>query len=333
MKINFFRKRFLIPIFVLAGISIYLWWGIFLPLDRDDGTETVFEIKRGEGSFQIAQNLEEEDIIKNNLLFSFYVLLTGNQRKLQSGTYYFSASESVSDIAGKIVRGKTAQLKVTVPEGFSMEQIEKRLVENGFVEALELKSLKVKDFKDQFDFLKDVPSDKNLEGFLFPETYIFSYNKSIREIAEIMLNVFNEKVFLPFKEEFEDQDIFETVIMASLIEKEVISLEDKKKISDILWRRLKISMPLQVDATISYLTGKRTVRIPLKDLEIDSPYNTYKYSGLPVGPISNPGLESILSSLYPKDNNYWYYLSTPEGETKFSKTLQEHNRYKNIYLR
>ncbi len=118
-----------------------------------------------------------------------------------------------------------------------------------------------------------------------------------------------------------------------MLEREVKSFEDKKLVSGILWKRLEKGIPLQVDATITYISGKKTTQIPLEDLQIDSPYNTYKYKGLPLGPISNPGLDSILAAIYPQKNDFWYYLSTPEGKTIFSKTLQEHNLAKTKYLK
>ena len=121
--------------------------------------------------------------------------------------------------------------------------------------------------------------------------------------------------------------------MASLIEKEVKTPEDKKIVSGILWKRLENSIPLQVDATISYITGKKGDSVSIEETKIDSPYNTYKYKGLPLGPISNPGLESIIASIYPENSDYWYYLSTPEGKTIFSKTLEEHNIAKAKYLK
>jgi UPF0755 protein len=121
--------------------------------------------------------------------------------------------------------------------------------------------------------------------------------------------------------------------MASLLEKEVKSLEDKKIVSGILWKRLENNMPLQVDATISFITGKKDANISIEETKIDSPYNTYKYRGLPLGPICNPGLESIIAAIYPETSNYWFYLSTPEGKTIFSKTLDEHNIAKQKYLK
>jgi UPF0755 protein len=142
-------------------------------------------------------------------------------------------------------------------------------------------------------------------------------------------------VSLEIKEEIERQgkSIFDIITMASLLEKEVRTEEDKKIVAGILWKRMEIGMPLQVDATIAYITGKNSTRISKEETKIDSPYNTYKYKGLPLGPICNPGFESIFASLYYEDSDYLYYLSTPEGETIFSKTLEEHNIAKGKYLK
>jgi UPF0755 protein len=121
--------------------------------------------------------------------------------------------------------------------------------------------------------------------------------------------------------------------MASIIEKEVRTLEDKKNVSDVLWRRIESGMPLQSCATVLYALEEKKSSVSTADTQVDSPYNTYKYKGLPIGPISNPGMDSIIAAIYPTKNNYWYYLSSPDGKTHFSVTLEEHNYKKNLYLR
>jgi len=218
-----------------------------------------------------------------------------------------SPSESIARIAGKIISGDIAKVVVTIPEGFTVKQIEEKL------------NLKL--------------PGENLEGFLFPDTYYLPVDVTPEKVVEIMTTNFDKKM-APFKEEIEGQGktIFEIVIMASLLEKEVKTFEDKELVSGILWKRLKNNIPLQVDATISYITGKQTTRISREETQIDSPYNTYKYLGLPIGPICNPGIDSIKAAIYPKNSQYWYYLSTSEGKTIFSETLEEHNLAKAKYL-
>jgi UPF0755 protein len=303
------KINLLIGILILGLFFVlYLfWWGIFLPKENIL-KEKIFSVEKGQGFLEIGKNLEKEGIIKSRIFFDLYILLIGKQKNLQAGKYFLSPSMSIPQIAQKIVSGETAIIKVTIPEGFSVKEIEEKL-------GIKLPG-------------------ENLEGYLFPDTYFFPVNVTGDEVVKIMKENFEKKIS-PYKEEIEKsgKTLQEIIIMASLLEKEVKTKEEKELASGILWKRLKNGIPLQVDATITYITGKKTTKISLEDLQIDSPYNTYKYKGLPPAPICNPGLESILAALYPKDSEYWYYLSTPEGKTIFSKTLEEHNFFKAKYLK
>lgn len=300
------EKKIILAIFVLFIFGFFFWQGIYLP-KTPFGEEKLFLVEKGQSLFQIAENLEKEGLVKNKFFFDLYVFIKGTQRKLQAGEYFLSPSESIARIAGKIISGDIAKVVVTIPEGFTVKQIEEKL------------NLKL--------------PGENLEGFLFPDTYYLPVDVTPEKVVEIMTTNFDKKM-APFKEEIEGQGktIFEIVIMASLLEKEVKTFEDKELVSGILWKRLKNNIPLQVDATISYITGKQTTRISREETQIDSPYNTYKYLGLPIGPICNPGIDSIKAAIYPKNSQYWYYLSTSEGKTIFSETLEEHNLAKAKYL-
>jgi UPF0755 protein len=308
--LNFKKKKiftiFLIFIFLL--IAFFTWQGIYLPKDFFNNEEKLFLVEKGQNVFQIGKNLEKENLITNKFLFDFYVFTRGVQRKLQAGKYFLSPAMNIVEITKKITSGETAKIIVTIPEGFTVRQIEERL-------GLKLPG-------------------ENLEGYLFPDTYYFPVDVRGEEVVRIMRENFERKIS-PYKEEIEKsgKTLQEILIMASLIEKEVKIKEEKELVAGILWKRLERGIPLQVDATITYITGKKTTKIPLEDLQIDSPYNTYKYKGLPPAPICNPGLESILAVLYPKESEYWYYLSIPEKKTIFSKTLQEHNLAKAKYLK
>jgi UPF0755 protein len=323
------RKIFILSILVLMVIG-FIWQGIYLPKDSAEVVEKLFLVERGENLFQIGENLEREGLIKNKFFFDFYVLMKGRQKNLQAGQYFLSSAIGIPEIAKKIISGDVAKIMVTIPEGWTQKQIE---------EKLKLK----------------LPGE-NLEGFLFPDTYQFPLGVSGEEVVRKMKENFEKKLNtkipelgLTPKEAIIQQGktIFEIVTMASLIEKEVYNTEEckncKELVSGILWKRLENNIPLQVDATITYI--KKTTnpegvasrpygaRISKEDTQIDSPYNTYKYLGLPIASICNPGLESILAAIYPKNSDYWYYLSTPEGGTIFSKTLEEHNVAKAKYLK
>jgi len=195
---------------------------------------------------------------------------------------------------------------------------------------------KPKDFSSNYVFLKSKPKNISLEGYLFPDTYEVAYGEELEDIVEKMLDNFDKKLSQRLRNlgiTKQGKTVFEIITMASLIEKEVKSLEDKKIVSGILWKRINAGIGLQVDATVTYITGKKSTRVSKQETEIDSLYNTYKYRGLPLGPISNPGLESIEAATYPQSSDHWYYLSAPDGETIFSKTLEEHNIAKAEHLK
>jgi len=277
----------------------------FLPKDLGSQEEVVFKIEKGEGSKEIAANLEREGLIRWASFFRLYVLTTGVSGRLQAGTYQFSPSMSIFQIVGKLASGDIATVNITIPEGFTAEKIQARV-------------------KNMVGL--DMPDLEKHEGYLFPDTYKVAYGATGEEIVQMMLNNFDRKTaslaITP-----------DIVIMASLIEKEVQTKEDKEIVSGIFWKRLESGMPLESCATIAYIKGIDQWRYSYEDTRIESPYNTYLNLGLPPGPIANPGLDSIEAALYSQDSDYWYWLSTPEGETIFSKTLAEHNYAKSIYLK
>ena len=330
-----FRIFSIIIIILIAFGFLFFWQGIYLPevSELEPKSEKIFSIDKGENVFKIASDLKDEELIKSKYFFIVYLVFSGKARKIQAGSYSIDSSMNIAEIAKKIHSGDVVKIKITIPEGFSLKQIEaelsSKLRKNVFI------NLKTKEFRNEFNFLRDTSEEANLEGFLFPDTYIFKTDESEKEIARKLLANFDKKISSDLEEEISRQrkTIFEIITMASLVEKEVKITDDKKIVAGILWKRLAIGMPLQVDATITYLTGKKTTMVSKEETKIDSPYNTYKYRGLPVGPIANPGLESILAVVFPENSNYWYYLSAPGNKTIFSRTLEEHNWAKAKYLR
>lgn len=272
MKKKFFFAFLLVFIF----FGFYLWQGIYL-IDGY-GPEKIFKVEKGQGLLEVGENLEKAGLVKNRFFFDLYILLRNKQSGLQAGAYRLKSSLGIPQIAREIVSGNIAKVIVTIPEGFTKKQIEERL---GFA----------------------LPGD-DLEGYLFPDTYEFPIGFSGEDAARVMKNNFEKKTA--------DLKVTpEIIVLASLLEKEVKTKEEKELVAGVLWKRLAIGMPLQVDA---------------------DPW-TYQNRGLPPSPIANPGLESILAAISPKESPYWYYLSTTEGKTIFSKTLAEHNSAKAKYLR
>lgn len=272
-------------IIILIGASL---GQILIAKNPGSEKELFFTVEKGEGSKEIALNLEEEGIIWWGPVFRFYVLTTGVSSQLQAGTYLLSSSMNIPKIVDKFVQGDVAKETITIPEGFTSEQI---------LQKLQIVHLTRND-------LVNLAALQEREGYLFPDTYEIPYGLELDKIIKIMTGNFDKKTAgLNVTDK--------VVVMASILEKELKSKADKEMAAGVLWKRLKIGMPLQVDAEMW----------------------TYENLGLPKKPISNPGLDSILAAIYPQDSQYWYYLTTPEGKTIFSQTLEEHNLAKAKYLK
>lgn len=328
------KKLFL---FFLASITIsvvsgfLLWRGIYVSKNAQ-AEQVIFEIKKSENFFSISRNLEKTGLTRHRIFFQAYILITWGYKNLQAGTYLLSPSMNIAQIAETIIKGESAKIKITVPEGLALKEIE-ALGLNLRVSGFNLQEVVISDLKQDHDFLKGAPDQASLEGFLFPDTYYFELGIGRQGIIETFLDNFDKKMTPQLRQEIENQDktIFEIITMASMLEKEVITLADKEIVAGILWKRLRNKMPLQIDATVAYAVG--TNKLSKDDMKIDSPYNTYKYQGLPIGPISNPGIESIKAAIYPRSTYYWYYLSTPNRQTIFSSTLDQHINAINVYFK
>ncbi len=293
-----------------------------------------FVVREGEGLGEIAHDLKAQGLIRSTFAFTLYVTNRRGPGQLKAGNYLLTPSMKTYEIADAILGGRVvpADVRVTIPEGFTLRDIEERLQSSNL--EYRISNIMVGEYQEQYTFLKDVPSEATLEGFLFPDTYFFDEDVAAYDIAGKMLDNFGSKLTEEMRVEItrEQKTVFAIITMASLIEKEVRTIEDKRIVSGVLWKRLRIGMPFQVDATITYITGKRTSELTLTDLATPSPYNTYLNRGLPPGPIASPGLESIEAAILPQSSDYLYYLSKPDGTTVFSRTLEEHNRAKRLYL-
>jgi len=313
------KKRFFIILIILI---VLILWQICLPKNPFSEKEVFFRVEKGQGSKEIALNLENQGLIWWTPLFRVYTLLTGVSRDLQAGIYQFSPSMNFFTLVQKLTSGDIAKEEITIIEGWNLKDIAWYFENKGMFQAEEL-----------FE-LNDVSWQGGLEGYLFPDTYLVRYGASLAEIVEQMQVNFDKKTAGLIKEIIsQDKTLAEIITMASLIEKEVRTKEDKEIVSGIFWKRIKWGKPLESCATIAYVKGMPQWIYSFEDTRIESPYNTYLNYGLPVGPICNPGLESIKAALYPQESDYWYWLSTPEGETIFSKTLEEHNIAKVKYLK
>ena len=321
-------------IFISIVVLAWFWWVLNTGNDVDGGRQ--FTIESGQGVNAISQNLYETDLIKNKFVFETWILAKKVQSNVLAGNYVFPGDISISHLINTILNGPDVNDgSVTLVEGWDRNMMSQYLDKQGISADEFLRLTASPDaWESIYDFLSDVPPTGTLEGFIFPDTYFINSKTSAEDLVIKTLNNFNQKV-LRFREEIIKQDttFFDVVTLASIIEREVPNAVDKKMIADIFIKRLEIGMALQSDATINFFTGKGMTQPTYADLEIDSPYNTYKYAGLPPGPIASPGEDSIEAVLYPTSNPYYFFLTSHEGEVIYSKTYDEHLDNKAIYLK
>lgn len=337
---------FILALAVAAGYFINQFYFISPPAGAGI---SEFTIESGESAGQIAQELKGGGIIKNKFAFDLYVRISKNAADFKTGEFTLRPGMSMAKISDILTAAENAEAWVTLIEGWTLRNYADKFESSGLfsdMEFFEQTGLPAEDsralslenptekWKQEFSSLADKPEKASLEGYLFPDTYKFFLNASAEDTIRRILQNFDKKLRPEWRAEITRQgkSIFEIITMASIIEKEMYGLEDRKMVSDIFWKRLELGMALQSDASVNYVTGKGLTRPSLEDLEVDSPYNTYKYPGLPFGPICNPGAEAIEAAIYPTPNEYYYFLTTPDGEIIYSRTHDEHVANKRRFL-
>jgi len=319
---------FLVVILLLAagGAALYAssWWNqAKLPVGGDQPVRVT--VAKGATLTEVAADLEKRKIIRSATAFGY---LARGKAAIQPGVYDLKPSETPQQILEHLVKGDIVRVKVTFPEGWTLRQMAARLEKNGLVKADSFLNLVTK----QGNTLKaSFSPPENLEGYLFPDTYQFPLGESEREIAQRMLGNFDAQ--MAKREEARKKSgrsLRDIVIIAAMIEREARVAQDRPRIAGVIYNRLAQRMPLQIDATVLYAHlqagGQHKERLLFRDLEINSPYNTYKVVGLPAGPICNPGIASIDAALAPEKSDYLYYVAKPDGSHAFARTLAEHNR-------
>lgn len=295
-------------------------------------------IAAGDSTRTIMDKLETAGAIRNASMFYYYVRLTGHGSDFRAGTYTISLDASRSDIV-RILTGKQVgifkRMKFTIPEGFTAKQIAERLASKGYANKEEFMNLLQQPGTFEGQALADIPTDSKqlirLEGYLFPDTYILPVNSTEQEIIQTMVSEFDQKLDqLPsgWKEQMAERKLtlHDVLTVASLIEREVVVGKERPIVASVIFNRLAIGQPLQIDATVQYLLPEQKSRLLYSDLKIDSPYNTYKVKGLPPGPIANPSLASIEAAIYPAKTNYYYYVTKKDGTSEhlFATTYAQH---------
>ncbi|MFZ6035885.1 MAG: endolytic transglycosylase MltG [Patescibacteria group bacterium] len=324
---------------LLSGL--YYWNQVSWPVS-DDTTQELFTVRQGEGVKAIGSALEQAGLIRSTFWFETYIYIDGSEADFLAGTYVLRPDMNIREVVRVLTSGETSpEQNITVIEGWTIADIaayleERRVMSSqSFIAAAETSDSRVLIPEVTYDFLEDKPDDQNLEGYLFPDTYRVFSDASPAQIIKKMLDNFGEK-FTPEMRQAaaaRGRSIYDIVTLASIVEKEVRTDEDRAIAAGIFYERMEQGVALQSDATVNYVTGKQALQPTADDLAVDNPYNTYQYRGLPPGPISNPSLSSLRAAVYPAETEFFYFLTKPDGSTVFSKTYEEHLANKREYLK
>ncbi len=327
-------RKYLVFVFfgvlvILTSIFSVFWYLSQTAAPSSDPTEKRFIITRGSSATKIATDLAEAGLIKNALAFKVYTQINGISGNIPPGEFQIPANLDIENLMSLLKKGPR-EIWVTIPEGLRREQYSSR-----FIDAFGLTGSAASEFTEEFLSLST-----DLEGRLFPDTYLFPKDAS----AQTVINKLTANFDTQFKyNQKSGLDINEAIVLASIIERETLTADERPVVAGILLNRIDMGWPLQADATAQYALG--TIRCKAKvecdwwvpplraDLEIDSPFNTYQITGVPPAPIANPGLTSLNAAINPSETDYMFYIHDSEGNIHYAKTLSEHNQNVAKYLR
>jgi len=305
-------------------------------------TQTVLiTVREGESVRDVGERLEKESVVSSAILFRIMVALEGYEGQLVAGDYEFEKNMPAVQVIDRLSKGVTSPLVVTVREGVRAEEIADLMQSEGVVSRQAF--LEAIQGSYDFAFLRNKPAGANLEGYLFPDTYFFGRTTTVEDAVKQMLENFDRKFSEELRQEAANSGlgVHTVVTLASIVEREAQVPEERPIIAGVFLRRLRLGIPLEADPTVQYAVGSDPESVAKygywkkeltqADLEVDSPYNTYRRMGLPLGPIANPGLDSIVAVVRPAETNYLYFVAEPDGSHAFAETLEEHLRNVELY--
>lgn len=318
---------------ILAGISLYMYNSFLNSPVSHVSRDVEFKVYKGTNSAAIVENLYKKGLIKNRFFARIYLKSKKLDTHLKVGIYKFNTSMTPVQIFEKLLKGELDPdvVTVTIPEGFNIKQIAERLFKAGVIKNVDefIKETNTGEF--EYEFLKDIPKNRpqRLEGYLFPATYELRKTMSNHDIIKIMLDrfsiVYTNTIVGNIKNEKMTPD--RILILASMIEKEAVIDEERALISAVFYNRLKKNMMLKSDPTVEYALGVKRETVTFKDLEVESPYNTYKNYGLPIGPICSPGQKSIEAALNPADVDYLFFAAKDDKSHFFTNSDKEFMKF------
>lgn len=329
----------IILVIVLVAIGIFVFQYINTlgnPLDKNNTEILSVSIPPGSSTNTIGEILEDQKVISNAKKFKLLSKLEGNDGKYKAGEYSLSPAMPVKQIMEIIISGESNTSRFTIPEGLTLKQTADKLADSNLINKDKfIEEIQHGNF--DYRFMSLLPNkDNRLEGFLYPETYEIYTTANEHQIINKMLAHFDKLVTDEYYTRASEMgyDMYKIITIASLIERETLVSSEKTIVASVIYNRLAINMPLQIDASVQYALAEHKTRLDYNDLQVDSPYNTYQNTGLPPGPICSPSIESIKAALYPEDTNYYYYVLSPEknGSHRFSNTYEEFLKNKKAYI-
>jgi UPF0755 protein len=314
------KRPHLLIVILAALLVFFILYDLFFKTPTGFKPETVISVVSGETVTTIAQHLREQHLITSSFWFTNLIVLRHGEKRITAGDYIFHSPENLFSVARRFTTAdfQLTPIKTTIPEGSSIYDI------------AEIMSKKFADF----DPVKFLALAKSEEGYLFPDTYFLFATVKPEALIAILKDSFKQKTDPLLPEIAQSgRSLKDIVILASLLEAEAKTTADRGLIAGIFLKRISLGMKLQSDATFRYINGKTTAELTAKDLQIDSPYNTYRYPGLPPGPISNPGLDALTAAIHPVASKYLYFLSDKDGIVHYATTFAEHQKNVKKYLR
>lgn len=338
-------RRIFLLLLIAAAVAGLAFFRMGRPAAKEPST-VLYAVPPGAGATAIARGLKEAGLIRSPKFFLYVVWRRGDQEKFKPGTYELTPSLSTRAIEALLAEGKPVsnEVSVTLLEGWTIGDMADYLQDADIAAREELyaqagESAKpasgLPDWAASYPALAGRPADASLEGYLFPDTYRIYADGGAAPLVRRMLANFEAKLTPELRAEIaaRGRTVHEIVTMASVIEREVRSDEDRAMVSDIFWKRVDDGQGLQADSTVNYITGHSKPSVSVEETKIDHPWNTYKYRGLPAGPIGNPSLSSIVAAIRPKANPYWFFLTDPEGKVWYGRTFEEHQSNRLNHLR
>lgn len=327
VALGLFAVVLLIVVAAAGGGAAFVYQRVQQPYKGYAGAEQFVDIPAGSGTQAIGHRLVETGVVRDRLSFRFALWKTGAARRLKAGEYRFDRPMTPIEVVDKLTRGEVYVRLVTFPEGLTIAEMARTFESSGFGPAAQF----VAAAKNPAPIAALDPDARDLEGYLFPETYALPRHTPATRLVELMVERFLKVFDEPLREAARARGLSlrQAVTLASLVEKETARPEERPIVAAVYVNRLKIGMGLQCDPTVIYAlqrAGRYAGNLTREDLAFDSPYNTYRYAGLPPGPIAAPGRASLEAAVRPVEVNHLYFVSRNDGSHVFARTLAEHNQ-------